>query len=78
MSEGDERGLAPAEGALVSLLGLLGDDPPPTGARFTDDVMRTARWQYAVRGSLVAVGHLAQALVEGVALLAGARARPPS
>jgi hypothetical protein len=64
--------LTPAEARLLSLLVLLRSGPPggPEAAR----VMRAVRWERVLRRTLLALGGVAVAMTEGVALLFG-RAR---
>lgn len=68
----DDR-LTPAESRLAALLGALRSEPPPPDARLTRSVMRTARWQFAARGTLLALTELAEVLLGGVATLLGVR-----
>lgn len=63
-----------SEERLAGLLELLRSDEPRHETPLTESVMRTARWQYAVRGAAVAVTELAGVVVDGVALLLGVRA----
>jgi hypothetical protein len=57
------------------LLEEVAGAPEPVSDDRVDRVLRTARWQRTVRGSLVAVGELSSALADGLALLAGGRRR---
>lgn len=63
--------LLPAERRVSELLGTLRSDPPRSRADLTRSVVRTARWQAAVKPPLRAVGMLASALYDGAKLLFG-------
>jgi hypothetical protein len=67
----------PAEERVAGYLATLRDDAPGPGDELTSAIVRRARWQNAVRTPLRAVGSLAGALGEGVALLTGLRRRNP-
>lgn len=69
-----EDRLTPVESRLATLLDALRSEPPPPDAGLTESVMRTARWQFAARGTLVALTELAEVLIGGVAALLGVRA----
>lgn len=60
-----------AEQRTLALLGLLREEPPSTDRALTDSVMRTARWQYTVRGALSVINDLSGAFVEGALLACG-------
>ena len=65
-----------AERRLVGLLAALRGAAPPVDAALAREVMRTARWQHAVRVPLRTAGLLAAAIAEGVGvLLSGGRRR---
>lgn len=59
-----------AQRRLDELLGGLRDEPPEPARRLPDTVMRTARWQYAVRGAVVVVSELSVAAGTLVRILA--------
>lgn len=73
-----EDALTPAEAAVLTLLEILRADAPRPEHSTTDAVMRTARWQYGVRGALVLLGDMTAALTQGVALVFGVQAEPSS
>lgn len=67
---------APSSGAeerLLVLLALLRAEAPRSDDSLTDAVMRTARWQYALRGAVALLNDLAAALLDGALLIFGAR-----
>ena len=68
-----EEELTPAEERLVRLLLLLAAEAPRNGASLPETVVRTARWQLALRGVMQAIGDVGFALVEGLSLLLGVR-----
>lgn len=63
--------LTPAELALARHLRLLSEQPAPSGAALASRVVRTARWQEAVREPLVLVGSVAGMLADAVRLVLG-------
>lgn len=67
MSESEDR--------VSEYLAELRDEPPAPGTRLTPSIVRRARWQQAVRRPVKAVGALAAALGDGVALVLGVRRR---
>jgi hypothetical protein len=69
--------LLPAERRVAELLGALRSDPPRSSTALTRRVVRTARWQAAVKPPLRAVGMLASALYDGAKLLFGDGKRRP-
>lgn len=68
--------LSPAEQRVRALLGLLRAEPPTSSSSLTLAVVRTARWQSAVRGVIRRTGAFAGGLVSGIDLLLGIRRRP--
>ncbi len=64
--------LSPAEQRLSEHLELLRADPPTAAPELITRIVRTARWQVAIRDPLVLVGAVATALGESVRLLLGA------
>jgi hypothetical protein len=66
--------LSPTERRLNEHLELLRTDPPRGSALMVTHIVRTARWQRAVRRPLLAFAALAAAIGEGVRLLLGSRA----
>ncbi len=64
---------SPAERKLEEHLELVRRDRPEGGTQLTRRVVRTARWQRAARTPLQAVGRIAAALVDGLALALGGR-----
>jgi hypothetical protein len=73
-----EGPFTPAERRVRELLESLQTDPPRSDRALTHAVVRTARWQENVVVPLRLVGTLADALVEGLRLLAGRGRREPS
>lgn len=72
-TEDDPEEMTPAERQLARHLTLLEDVPEPPSS-LTQHVVRTARWQQAVRSPLLAIAHLATAAADAVRLLlSGAR-----
>jgi len=61
-----------AQSRLITLLELLVAEPPESDPKLVEDIMGTARWQYAVSGLLVATGELAGALADLLGLALGA------
>lgn len=70
---GESELLSPAEARLVALLELLRLEAPRAEDSLTERVMRTARWQYALRGTLRLLSEIVAALTEGLALVFGLR-----
>jgi hypothetical protein len=64
--------LSPAELRVRELLGQLRGAPPaaPPGTDLARRVVRTARWQRALRSALAATGNVFGALGDGLAVLA--------
>lgn len=62
--------LSPAERRLEQHLALL-RDTPDAPASLTMHVLRSARWQQAIREPLLSVAHLAAAAIDTVRLLLG-------
>ena len=74
MSAEDEHDAkTPTETALALHLELLRETPEPPTA-LTERVIRTARWQQAVRSPLLTIAHLTAAATDAVRLLLGGRA----
>ena len=69
----DEAPPTSAEQRLQQHLLVLREDPPQPGMELVRAVVRQARWQRAVRGSLRAFGRLLSATVGGLALATGLR-----
>lgn len=67
--------MTPAERRLLELVGALRGQTPEPGADLGARVVRTARWQHAVRAPLAAIGRLAGTVADGLALIAGAGGR---
>lgn len=61
----------PAELRLGEHLQLLKGDPPQPSTALVTQIIRTARWQQAVRRPLLAIGALAAAVADGFRLLLG-------
>lgn len=78
MSEDEQapEELSPAEQRVRALLGLLRSEPPASSSSLTLAVMRTARWQAALREVIRRTGAFASGLVTGIDLLLGIRRRP--
>ena len=70
-SEGGADGLSPAEDRLLQHLHALRDDAPEPDALLAAAVVRTARWQGAVRPFAQAAGMLIGALGDSVRIMAG-------
>jgi len=78
MSDGHApQELSPAEERLVVLLTALSSERPVPGDSLETRVMRTARWQYLLRGVLLMVSDLLAQIVEGTLLLLGVRRASP-
>ena len=75
--EPDEGPLSPAEMRLRGYLAALGGDAPAADPRLPRAIVRTARWQRAVRVPLRTAGLLAAAVVDGVGLVLGVPRRRP-
>ena len=67
MSESEDR--------VAEYLGELRDEPPAPGTGLAQSIVRRARWQQAVRRPVRAVGALAAALGDGLALVLGVKRR---
>ncbi len=74
MTDPDED-LTPAERRLSEHLELLRANPPATGPELMARILRSARWQFAIRDPLIFVGAVSAAMVEGLSLLAGTPVR---
>jgi hypothetical protein len=61
--------LTPAERRLTRHLEVLRVSPPSGGAELVPRVIRSVRWQRAIRDPLVLVGAVAAAVAESVGLL---------
>ncbi len=75
MSE-ERPNLTPAEQRLVGLLMLLSEETRRSSEALTGRVMRAIRLQYLTRGVVRAVGGLAAAVADGLALVFGLKVRP--
>jgi hypothetical protein len=76
MSGSDQSAdLSPAERSLDEHLQLLRSDPPAAPGTLVSRVVRTARWQRAIRRPLMTAGAIAGAITDGVRLLFGSRGR---
>lgn len=69
--------LSPAERKLAEHLQVIRDAPVEPSRALAPRVVRTARWQRAVRRPLQAVGRLAAAVADGLAIAVGLRSRRP-
>ncbi len=67
--------LSPAERGLNEHLQLLRIDAPLPPAAMVAKIVRSVRWQQALRRPLLAVGALAAAAIEGIRLLFGSPTR---
>lgn len=63
--------LTPAERGLARHLALLREAPVPGGAALVARVVRTARWQEAVREPLMLIGNVAGVLADAMQLVLG-------
>ena len=63
--------LTPAERGLTKHLEVLRVSPPSGGPELVPRVIRSVRWQRAIRDPLVLVGTVATAIAEGMGLLFG-------
>lgn len=71
--EEDPQEITPAERQLARHLALLADGPASPSS-LTERVIRTARWQQAIRPPLLAVAHLAASVTDALrVLLTGGR-----
>lgn len=79
MTDGPDRPeqTTAAEERLLALLEPVRAEVPRSEESLIEAVMRTARWQYALRGAIWLLNDLAEALLAGVLLAFGA-ARPDS
>jgi hypothetical protein len=59
----------PAERALDGHLALLRSDAPRPPSTMDHQIVRRARWQRSVRQPLLAIGHFASAIRDGIRLL---------
>lgn len=75
MTDASDDPPTPAETRLSQLLEPLRDHPPRPDPGMALDVVRTARWQSAFRGALLAVSQLAVAAADVARLIVGRRAR---
>ena len=73
----ESRELTPAEQRLVGLLLLLREERGHDHPGLTGRVMRAVRLQYVTRGFVRAIGSLAAAIGDALALLLGARGGSP-
>jgi len=71
MSDGESPPdeLTPAQGRLSEHLELLRANPPTPAGELMPRIIRTVRWQRAIRPPLVLVGVVASAISEGLSLL---------
>ena len=63
--------LTPAERRLWDHLELLRSQPPAAGPELIPRIVRSARWQIAIRDQVLFVGAVAMAISEGFSLLCG-------
>ena len=64
----DREDLTPAEEQLVALLELLRAERLDAGENLVDAVMRSARWQVVVRGTLVLIDDLVGSMAGALGL----------
>lgn len=71
MNAGDSPAddLTPAERGLAQHLELLRASPPIGAPEFVPSVIRSVRWQRAIRDPLLLVGAVATAVADGLGLL---------
>lgn len=71
MNAGDSPAddLTPTERRLSKHLEVLRVSPPSVGPELVPRVIRSVRWQRAIRDPLVLVGAVAAAIADGVGLL---------
>jgi hypothetical protein len=76
MSDGEDPAddLTPAEGRLSEHLELLRANPPTAAPELIGRIIRSVRWQRAIRDPLVLVGAVASAIAESLRLLV----KPPA
>lgn len=67
----DEPTPSPAERRLEEHLELLRALPPEPETALVATVVRTARWQQALRSPLRVIGMIGSALVDGMSVLLG-------
>jgi hypothetical protein len=72
----DNDEMTAAERALALQLQVVRDHPPAAGADLAARVLRTARWQRALRAPLLVGAMLANAVGEGLRVLLGAQTEP--
>lgn len=73
--EGREEALSAAEARLLALLAVLRAEAPRPEDSLTEAIMRSARWQYALRATARLVGDLVAILADGLALFLGLERR---
>lgn len=61
----------------MTLIALLRVESPHSDDSLGEAIMRTARWQYVVRGVLATLSELATVLFEAVLLMTGLRRPVP-
>ncbi len=66
-----DEDLTPAERRLSEHLELLRSNPPATAPELIARILRSARWQIAIRDPLIFVGAVSAAMAEGLSLLSG-------
>jgi hypothetical protein len=75
-AEPDEQ-LTPAQRAAAAHLGLLRDEPLEPGRSLAVQVMRTTRWQRAIRAPLRIAALIAASVLDGLGLISRRRSREP-
>ncbi len=60
---------------LEQLLRLARSEPPSAPPALSDDIMRSARWQYTLRGTLRALSDLSHVMGVGLRWMMGERSR---
>ncbi|MFZ0040605.1 MAG: hypothetical protein WAK93_04805 [Solirubrobacteraceae bacterium] len=68
-SSGSDGELSPPERALNNHLELLRLSPPESRPGIVARIVRTARWQHAVRRPVLAIAAVAAAALDGIRLL---------
>jgi len=72
--EPDEQ-LTPPQRAAAEHLGLLRDQPPEPGRSLAVQVMRTTRWQRAIRAPLRIAALIAASVLDGLGVLGRRRSQ---
>jgi hypothetical protein len=69
VSDAPDQELTPAQRAAAGHLELLRADPPSPGATLARRVMRTTRWQQALRAPLRVVAMIGGSVLDAMSLI---------